>query len=59
MDAKRSDGEDCPNAQPSRLNKVLFWEESLYSGKAVAEDCLDEANFRPDANSLEFDFEQN
>jgi hypothetical protein len=37
----------------------MLWEESHYSGKAVAEDRPDEANFRPDANSSESEFEQN
>jgi hypothetical protein len=50
-------GEDCPDAQPSRSDVVLLWEESRYSRKAVAEDCLDEANFRSNANSPESDFE--
>jgi hypothetical protein len=54
-----SDSEDHPDARPSRLDVVLLWEESLYFGKAVAEDRPDEANFRPDANSLESNFEQN
>jgi hypothetical protein len=46
---KRSYSEDHPDTRPSRPNVVLFWEESRYSRKAVAEDHLDEANFRPDA----------
>jgi hypothetical protein len=51
-DAKRSDNEDRPDM-------VLLWEESRYFGKTVAEDYLEEANFRPDASSPESEFEQN
>jgi hypothetical protein len=56
---ERSDSEDCPDARPSCLDVVQLWEESHYSGKAVAKDRPDEANFCLDANSLEFNFEQN
>jgi hypothetical protein len=58
-DAEMSDSEDRPDAQPSHSNVVLLWEESCYSGKAVAEDRPYKANFRLDANSPESDFEQN
>jgi hypothetical protein len=34
-DAKQSDNEDRPDARPSRLDVVLFWEELLYFGKVV------------------------
>jgi hypothetical protein len=54
--AKRSDNEVCPDARPNRLDVVLFWEESRYSGKAVAEDCLDKAIFRSDAPQPESEF---
>jgi hypothetical protein len=54
--AKSSDSDDCPNAQPSRPDVVLLGEESRYSGKAVAEDHPDEANFRLDALQLESKF---
>jgi hypothetical protein len=52
----RSDNEDCPNARLSRPDVVLLWEEWRYSRKAVAEDCSDEANFRPDAPQPESEF---
>jgi hypothetical protein len=57
--AEMTDSEDRLDARPSRPNVVLLWEESRYSRKTVAEDLLDEANFRPDANSPESEFEQN
>jgi hypothetical protein len=41
-DAKRNDGEDRPDAQPSGPDVVLLWEESRYSRKAVIEDRPDE-----------------
>jgi len=44
-DAERSDNENRPDARSSRLNMVLFWEELLYSRKAVTEDCLDDGKF--------------
>jgi hypothetical protein len=56
MDAERSDNEDYPNARPSLLGMVLLWEELSYSGKVVAEDRPDEANFRQDAPQPEFEF---
>jgi hypothetical protein len=58
-DTERSDSEDRPDTRPSRPDTVLLWKESRYSGKAVGEDLPDEANFRSDSNSPEFDFEQN
>jgi hypothetical protein len=42
---ERSDNEDRSDAQPSRSDVVLFWEELRYSGKMVAED-------RPDKGKL-------
>jgi hypothetical protein len=59
MDAEMSNNEDCSDAWLSRPNVVLLWEESRYSGKEVVKGRPDEANFPPDANSPEFDFEQN
>jgi hypothetical protein len=43
MDVERSDSEDRLDAQSSRSDAVLFWEDLRYSGKAVAEDRLDAA----------------
>jgi len=54
--AERSYIEDCPDDLPSRPDMVLFWEESRYSGKTVAEDRLDEAIFLPDAPQQKFKF---
>jgi hypothetical protein len=54
--AERSYSEDRPNARPSRLDMVLFWEELLYFGKTVAEDHPDEAIFHLDAPQPEFEF---
>jgi hypothetical protein len=48
-----SDSEDHLDARPSRLDVVLLWEESCYSGKAIPEDRLNEANFCSDAPQLE------
>jgi hypothetical protein len=56
MNAERSDSEDCLDARPSRPDEVLFWEESLYSRKAVAEDLSDKAIFRPDTPRPESEF---
>jgi hypothetical protein len=42
MSSKRSDSEDRPNARPSHLDMVLFWEELPYSRKAVAKDRPDD-----------------
>jgi hypothetical protein len=39
--ADKSDNENRPDARPSRLEVVILWEESRYSGKAVAEDRPD------------------
>jgi hypothetical protein len=58
-DAERSDGEDRPDAQPNHLAMVLFWEELLYSRKAVAEDRSDEGKFLSECYWPESDFEQN
>jgi hypothetical protein len=53
---KKSDSEDRLDTRPSRSDVVLLWKESHYFGKAVAEDCPDEANFRLDAPQLESKF---
>jgi hypothetical protein len=58
-DVESIDSEDRPDARLSRPDVVLLWEESHYSGKTVAEDCSDEANFYTDANLPESEFEQN
>jgi len=57
--AEMSYSEDRPEARPIRPGVDLLWEELHYSGNAVAEDCPDEAIFRPDAPQPEFEFEQN
>jgi hypothetical protein len=49
-------GKDWQWRPSGRLDVVLFWEESRYSGKAVIEDHPDEYIFRPDAPQLEFEF---
>jgi hypothetical protein len=49
MNAERSDNEDCTDARPSHPYLVLLWEESCCSGKAVAEDRPEDANFNLDA----------
>jgi len=49
MNVERSDSEDRPDV-------VLFWEESRYFGKAVAEDRLDKAIFRLDVPQPESEF---
>jgi len=41
-DVERSDSEDHLDAQPSRPDVVLFWENLRYSGKAIIEDRPDE-----------------
>jgi hypothetical protein len=56
MNVKRSDSEDRLDARVSRLDMVLFWEESRYSRKAVAEDSPDKVIFRPDAPQPESEF---
>lgn len=58
-DAERSDSEDHPDARLSRLDVVLLLEESLYFGKAIVEDRLNEANFCLDANSPKSEFVHN
>jgi hypothetical protein len=58
-DVERSYSEERQDAWPIQPDVVLLWEESRYSGKAVAEGHSEEANFRPDSNSPESDFEQN
>jgi hypothetical protein len=55
-DTEKSDNEDRPNTRPSRPDVVLLWEKLRYSGKAVAKDRPDEANFRPNAPQLESEF---
>jgi hypothetical protein len=49
MNAERIDSEDHPRARSSCPDVVLFWEESRYSGKAVAKDRPHVDIFRPDA----------
>jgi hypothetical protein len=49
-DAERSDSEDHSDVD-------LLWEESSYSGKVVAEDRPNEANFRLEANLSESEIE--
>jgi hypothetical protein len=56
-DVEMSDNEDRLDARPSRLDVDLLWEESRYSGKAITEDRLNEANFCPAANLSESEFE--
>jgi hypothetical protein len=58
-DAKRSDGEDRLEARPSHQDVVLLWEESHYSGKAVAKDRSDETNFCLDADLPKSEIQQN
>jgi hypothetical protein len=53
----RTSGQHSLDTRPSSPDVDLLWEESSYFGKAVAEDRLDEASFRLDANLPEIDFE--
>jgi hypothetical protein len=48
--------EDRLDTWPSRPDMDLFWDELHYSGKAVAEDCTDEAIFRLDTPHPESEF---
>jgi hypothetical protein len=44
-DTERSDNIDCPDAQSSHPEAILFWEELCYFGKAIAKDCPDTAKW--------------
>jgi hypothetical protein len=55
--AERSYSEDRPDARPSCSDVDLLWKELNYSGKAIAEDRPNEAEFRSDTNLPEYEIE--